>query len=228
MTLNATTAPDPYSLPLYSQREAAHIIGASPSTVRSWVMTVARRARASDPVIRLPDGSDGRLSFHNVVEAYVLNQIRRHARVPMPDVRRAVSFAERELGVERLLVRRELRWEAGGHLFWAELSQLANLSLSGQIVMREIVDASLHRMEWDEATGLPRRFFPPIETDTAARSVVVDPRVGFGQPTLAGTGVGTTLIARRIDAGEDIADIARDYEVDEQALKQALVYERPG
>ena len=214
---------DPYSLPLYSQREAAHIVGASPSTVRSWVV-----GRASEPVIRLPDGSDGRLSFHNVVEAYVLNLIRQEARVPMADVRRAVSFAETELGIERVLARSELRWEEGGHLFWEELSQLTNLSRSGQYVMRALVRDYLRHIEWDEATRLPRRFFPRIPTDSEASSVVVDPRVGFGQPTVAGTGVGTNVVRNRINAGEDLLDVARDYGVDEETLAQALVYEGIG
>ena len=212
---------DPYSLPLYSQREAAHIVGASPSTVRGWVTPGARGAEA---IIRLPEGRDGRLSFYNVVEAFVLNQIRGY-RVSMHAVRAAVEFAERELGVDRLLIRPELRWEEKGRLFWDELTRLTKLDRSGQLAIREVVGGYLNRVEWDDVTGLPRRFFPTNRTGADTRGVAVDPRVGFGQPTVAGTGVGTAIIVQRVNAGEDPADVAADYGVDVARLTEALVYE---
>jgi len=213
---------DPYDLPLYSQREAAHVVGASPSTLRSWV---APSPGAGSPVIRLPRRSDGRLSFYNVIEAYVLNLIRQQHGVTMQKVRRAVAYAEKELGIDRLLIRRELRWEDRGSLFWERLSTLIDLSRSGQFAMRHIMHAHLHRIEWDDDSGLPRRFFPLIATGSDARGVVVDPKVGFGQPTVVGTGVGTAIVARRIDAGEDLEAVARDYHVDPDILADALVYE---
>lgn len=212
---------DPYSLPLYSQREAAHIVGASPSTVRGWITP---STRGSEAIIRLPDAHDGRLSFYNVVEAFVLNQIRGH-RVSMHAVRAAVEFAERELKVDRLLIRPELRWEEKGRLFWDELTRLTKLDRSGQLAIREVVGGYLNRVEWDEETGLPRRFFPTIRAGVDTRGVAVDPRVGFGQPTVAGTGVGTAIVARRINAGEEVAAVAEDYGIGVDRLMQALVYE---
>ena len=215
---------DPYSLPLYSQREAAHIVGASPSTVRGWVAPVPKGARVSEPVIRLPEAGDGRLSFYNVIEAFVLNLIRQE-RVSMTAVRSAVSHAERAMGIERLLIRKELRWESGGQLFWEELSSLTNLDPSGQLAMRDLVSSYLRRVDWDDETGLPRRFFPPVKMRAGSRGVAVDPRVSFGQPTVAGTGIGTAVVARRINAGEDLAAVADDYGVDVDRLVQAIVYE---
>ena len=221
---NLYNGTDPYSLPLYSQREAAHIVGVAPSTVRGWVVPVARGANVSEPVIHLPDVDDGRLSFYNVIEAFVLRLVRTHG-VTMADVRKAVAHAERQMNVDRLLIRKELRWESGGHLFWDELSSLTNLSKSGQLAMRQLVRAYLHHVEWNEATGLPQRFFPTLPTGADARAVVVDPRVSFGQPTVAGTGVGTAVVARRINAGEDPEAVAADYGVDVERLTEALVYE---
>lgn len=178
----------------------------------------------SEPVIRLPDPSDGRLSFYNVIEAFVLALIRQEG-VSMQSVRSAVVHAEREMDIERLLIRKELRWEEKGHLFWDELSNLTNLSKSGQLAMREIIQTHLHRVEWDEETGLPRRFYPRIRTNDEAHSVVVDPCVSFGQPTIVGTGVGTAIFAQRVNAGEDPADVAADYGVGISQLTEALVYE---
>lgn len=178
----------------------------------------------SEPVIHLPDADDGRLSFYNLIEAFVLRLIRENG-VTMPAVRRAVTHAEREMNVDRLLIRKELRWESRGHLFWDELSSLTNLSRSGQFAMRQLVRVYLHHVEWNEATGLPLRFFPTLPTRADAGAVVVDPRVSFGQPTVAGTGVGTAVVAQRINAGEEPEAVAADYGVDVEWLTEALVYE---
>lgn len=218
---------DPRDLPLYSQWEAAHFIGVSPSTIRGWINRRAQSgpegSRFREPLIIVPDENDGRLSFNNLVEAYVINSLRTKHAVSIKAVRQALQYAEEELGVDRLLLRRELCWS--GDLFWDELSSLINLSRSGQFAMRQVVESYLHRIDWDEATGLPIRLFPFITTKSEAKSVVIDPRISFGQPTLRGKGVSTAVIARRVDAGEEVADVARDYDVDVDLVHDALIYE---
>jgi hypothetical protein len=62
-------------------------------------------------------------------------------------VRQALRFAERELDIERLLLREELR-TAGGEIFLDRYGELVNLSASGQLAMRRIFEAHLERVEW--------------------------------------------------------------------------------
>ena len=216
---------DPRNLPLYSQREAAHFIGVTPSTLRGWVASKRRGERVSEPVVQIPDENDGRLSFNNLIEVFVLGAMRMKHGVSMPAIRRAVDYAEQELEISRLLMRRELCWEEAGDVFWDKLSSLVSLSRSGQFAMRDLVHQSLHRIDWDEASGLPVRLFPTVAGRHDRRSIVIDPRVSFGQPTVQGSGVGTSIIARRIDAGEDVASVAEDYEVTPEQITDALVYE---
>jgi len=47
------------------------------------------------PVIPLPDTTKHQLSFINLVEAHVLDAIRSRYNVPLPKVRKAVSFLQR-------------------------------------------------------------------------------------------------------------------------------------
>ncbi|MDP3769093.1 MAG: DUF433 domain-containing protein, partial [Dehalococcoidia bacterium] len=54
------------------------------------------------------------------------------------------------------------------------------------------------------------------------RLVVIDPRVGFGRPVLAGTGVTTLSIAERFDAGESIEDLAADYGRPPAEIEEAI------
>ena len=94
---------DPRDLPLYSRAEAARLLGISGSTMEGYVTQKVRDRglRVSEPVIRIAEGQHGRLSFNNLVEAYVLNLLRSRHDVSMRAVRRAVTYAEREMGVLR-------------------------------------------------------------------------------------------------------------------------------
>ena len=100
--------------------------------------------------------------------------------------------------------------------------------------MREILEALLKRIERDER-GLAVRLYPfsrrptvvapehtlPLLKDSP-RLVVIDPRVGFGRPVLAGTGITTLTIAERFDAGESIEELAADYGRSREEIEEAI------
>ena len=104
-----------------------------------------------------------------------------------------------------------------------------NISAPGQLAMREILHALLRRVERDEH-GLAIRLFPfsrraSVTAPPLAESpklVVIDPRVAFGRPVLVGTGVTTSAIAERFDAGESIEELAADYGRSRQEIEEAL------
>ena len=56
-----------------------------------------------------------------------------------------------------------------------------------------------------------------------ASQVVVDPRISFGAPTVAG--IPTQVIAGRYEAGETPAEIASDFVISETAVSDALHFE---
>ena len=213
---------DVRDLPLYGQREAASLVRVAPSTLRRWI-----GPSGDGPLIRVADPEQRRLSFNNLIEAHVLRSLQVYHDVPLRAVRKAIDYAERELETDRLLLRRELRWS--GDLFLDQLSDLVNLTRSGQFAIRQVMESYLNRIEWDEQANLPARLFPRVpEISDDTRSVVIDPRLGFGQPTVTGTGVGTSVIARRIDAGESFDDVAKDYGIDRQRVEDAVVYHAAG
>jgi len=70
----------------------------------------------------------------------------------------------------------------------------------------------LHRIEWDES-GVAARLYPFTgKTEPEApRAVLIDPRLAFGRPVLAGTSVPTQAIAERFKAGESPQSLAADF-----------------
>jgi uncharacterized protein (DUF433 family) len=53
-----------------------------------------------------------------------------------------------------------------------------------------------------------------------------DPRVSFGRPVLARLSVSTAVIVDRINAGEEAADLVKDYGATDDEIMDALAYER--
>jgi uncharacterized protein (DUF433 family) len=101
-----------------------------------------------------------------------------------------------------------------------------NLSASGQLAMRHAFEAHLKRVEWGEL-GFPVRFYPFLVSGMAdAKAIVIDPKISFGRPVVNGAFISTRSIVDRIDAGEKVEDVARDYNLTPDVAEMAVVFER--
>ena len=216
--------------PAYTLGEAARYLKLPPATLRSWVVgrgyPTAKGREQFRPVIRPAQPAPTLLSFWNLIEAHVLRALRVDHAVALKAVRSAVHFAERELGLERLLLRPELR-SRGGELFIERYGQLINVTASGQLAMKELLDAHLRRVEWD-AQKNPYRLHPFLATEmlSTAMPVAIDAGIAFGRPVLVSHGISTIAIVERVDAGEALDDIAADYGLEIADVRTAVLYER--
>lgn len=213
--------------PAYPLREAARYVRVAPATLRGWVAgrESTRRGQATKlaPLIRAADPAHRVLSFNNLIEAHVLNALRVDHGVSASAVRVALRYAEEQLKVERLLLSKELHAGAG-ELFLERYGELVNLTKSGQIAMRRLLESYLSRIDWDDR--LPIRLYPFVSGERHnARPIAIDPDVSFGRPVLVGTSVSTAVIRQRIDAGEPVPSIAADYDITVGEVEEAIVYE---
>jgi len=217
-------------VPTYTPAEAARYLRLPVATLRSWVLgrqyPTAQGRADFPPLIKPASRRPPWLSFSNLIEAHVLRSLRTEHGVPVKELRRSLSYAERSLGIDRLLLRPELRADAG-RVFLARYGELIELTASGQLAMRRLFEEHLKRIEWD-SSRFPVRLYPFLSAaaPSSERPIVIDPRIGFGRPLVASRGVGTSTIAERIDAGETVDDIAADYDLLQAEIEQAVVYER--
>lgn len=226
----AAASTDIRDRPAYPVAEAARYLKVPAATLRSWVVGREYDTRSGPrhfPALVAPASrSPLALSFYNLVEAHVLRALRTTHSVSVPKVRTAIRFAEQELGLVRLLLRKELCTSAG-QLFLDRYGQLIELSPSGQLAMREMLQAYLRRIEWDR-NQFPIRLFPFITREQASteQPIVIDPAIGFGRPILQNRAIATATIAQRIDAGESVDELAEDYDLTPADIEQAVLYER--
>ena len=100
-------------------------------------------------------------------------------------------------------------------------------SQAGQLALRNLLQAHLRRIDRDSA-GYARRLYPFTRKRLGQqlieepKAIVIDPRISFGRPVLAGTGIPTAIIAERYKAGEAIGALADDYDRPTLEIEEAI------
>jgi len=212
---------DPRSLPNHSLTEVAAYLRIPRSTLCAWFLGMGKLK----PILDIAQKAPPALSFFNLVEAHVLNAIRTYHR--LPEIRRALLYIERELGVDRPLIRKTFQTD-GVSPFVAHLGRLLNVTQEGQLAMREVLAAYLRRLDFDQ-DGIAERLYPFTRAGARGgleledpKSVVFDARIAFGRLVVAGTGVPTAAVADRFVAGDTLDDLATDYGIRRELVEEAI------
>lgn len=222
---------DPREIPMYGVSEAARYLHIPVPTLRSWIRgrryPTAAGKRHFQPIITLPKEDLPLLSFMNLVEAHILDAIRYRHKVPLPNVRRAIDYLSKS-GSKHPLADHLLKTYALD-LFIEQSGLLINVSKNGQIVMREVIEAYLHRVERD-AEGAARQLFPflrrhPKTIEDEPKLVLINPLISFGRPILKDSGIPTAIIAERFYAGDSIDELAEDYDRPKAEIEEAIRYQ---
>jgi uncharacterized protein (DUF433 family) len=219
-------------MPIYPLSVAARYGHVPVSTVEDWVTgrdypTKAGGLKRSKPMIFPADGRGDFLSFTNLTEVHVLSAIRKVHRIPMKDVRACVEFLRNAYNDPHPLANPKMRTN-GVTLFLDEATHLVNLGRSGQLAIRDIMDASLRRIVHEGAT--PVTLFPWLAGPTAKEApqlIAIDPRIAFGKPHLVKSGTPTAAVyLRHHSGGESKSRLADDLGESAAAIDEALRLEQ--
>jgi uncharacterized protein (DUF433 family) len=221
-----TKSKDPRDMPAYSIALASHYLQISATTLRSWACGRTYPLKDGSqkrfkPLIELPDKRSILLSFWNLAEAHVLSALRREHEISMPHIRSALQYVSRECGWKRPLIEQKFRTDGIG-LFIERYGRLIDASALGQQVMRQIVEAHLERLEWENMSVARLYPFTRARELHSPRSIVIDPRYSFGRPVLAKSRVSTEVIFDRYQAGESIDELAEDYGCEKLEIEEAI------
>lgn len=213
---------EPGEVLLYSIAAAAKNLRLPPRTVHWWAKGGPREGYkpiiSSSPAVLL--------SFNDLIELFVVKALTRARSVPLQAVRSAVDYAAREMSVERVGLSEDLV-TFGSKLLLKRLGETVSISRSGQLALEQVVDAYMQRIDRSEA-GLPVKLHPGFATESRVGTsypISVSPLIAFGAPTITGTGIKTSVVATRVDAGESVAELAEDYGIDPGLVLNALVFE---
>ena len=213
----AAGIPEALAAPRYGFAEAARIARVRPAMARRWIAGHSCRVEGGE---RGATPAEGSVSFADLVEVAAIRGLL-DCGLSIRGIRAIVEHCRERFQSERPLLSHRFRTD--GRDAFARLD-----GMGGEPVLREKGDTA-----WDEVLG---PFLGTVDYEDEwvhrwwpggrERSVVVDPRYGYGLPVVAGTGVRTEIIRERVEAGDSPEQIKRDFGVSRRAIKHALEFER--
>jgi uncharacterized protein (DUF433 family) len=219
------------NIPLYPVINAAQYLQMPSGTLNSWLhgrtYDTKNGKQLFQPLIQRPNPDLAQLSFTNLIEAHVLRVIRQKHNIRLDKIRTALDFLEEVLKVPHPLARSEFKTD-GVDLFIEEIDHLVAVSRSGQLAMKDVLTHLLTRIEWDQQ-GFATRLSPILNSPQGeiGNLLYIDPRISFGKPTIAGTGIPTNVIANLYNAGDELEAIADDYSCTTEQIYAAILFETP-
>jgi uncharacterized protein (DUF433 family) len=208
--------------PVYSLAEVSFFLNIPKPTLHSWTKErVDSKGKIQEPLIVPADRKEVLFSFYNLTEAHILSVTTKVHKVRVPAIRAAIK----ELQATGLatgshpLLSREFHTD-GRDMFIKLLEKTVNLSRSGQLALKPIMDEYLERIERDEAFK-PKKLYPSKQ---AHKIVAMLPTVSSGRPVIDGTGIPVASIWNRYRAGDTVEFIADDYDIAETQVEGAIGY----
>lgn len=191
-----------WDIPRYTAAEAGRLTGLSPGRVRRWLRGYSYLYSSSSseldtvihqqPVIRQQDAEDsGYASFLDLIDLIFVRRFLENG-FSLQKIRKALAEAELIVGGHHFAQR---VYFTDGQEIYLRVKEKASENLlqllsGGQWVISEIILRMAKQVDFDQQTGFVEKWYP------AGRDggVVLDPRVCFGAPTIAGKGVRTSNI----------------------------------
>ena len=220
---------DPRDLPAYTSSEAARYVRLPLRTVQNW--SFGFHTYGGDPLIHIADHERHLLSWWNVAELHVLGALRQYHRISPTKLRIVVRYLEETFESLHPLLTESMLTD-GVSVFVERAGALINATKSGQLAMRQLMEAHLKRIDQD-VDGLAIRLFPFVRHDphtprppdmlaAEPRIISLDPRVRFGRPVIVGTSIPTEEVAERFRAGDSLEQLAEEYGRPPQEIEEAI------
>ncbi len=210
---------------LYSEPEAARLLGLPPSTLHYWLQGGERNGVYYSPIIRREPVNRRWVTWAEFIEAGWLSEYRRGQRIPMAELRTFIEYLRDVLGVPYPLAHR--RPLVSGKRIVAEAQQQAELepdfrlvvtTLDGQMLLSPPGYSFVQRVEW--SGDIAHGWRPHDDRHSLVR---INPDVRFGRPAVGG--VSTLAIFEEAEAGASHRELANDFDLTVRQVRWALAYE---
>lgn len=212
---------------IYSIPQAARLINVHPARLRAWVC--GHPGRGIKPLIKrdLPQlDHQIALSFVNLIETRFVAAFAHHG-VSVRSIRDMAEEAEQVLGQAHPFARNGMFQTDGHRIYLATAKRTKDPKMydlkSRNWAMPTVLKEGLKAGVEFSVSGLADVWYPRKKI---APSVLVSPRVSFGQPVLKGSGVPTIAIYDAVRAeGGHYGNVARWFGLTVDQVKQAEKFE---
>jgi uncharacterized protein (DUF433 family) len=204
-------------LPAYQVKAAASYAGVTPQTVRNW-------QRSSEVgAVLAPRSAGEALSYLQLQELAIVSAMRKLG-VKLSTIRCARDYLSSLLKAEFPFADERVKSDGQDVLVplaeglkSGESKVLMVANKNGQYAWSDIIGERFEQFEYEKGIALKWHL-------SGDGSVVIDPRVAFGAPTVRG--VPTWALWGRVVAGEMPEEIAEDFGMELEEVQAALAFEK--
>ncbi len=195
---------------LYDAVEAARLTGVTVGTLNRWTRPTSRRPALLEPQL------DPFFSFFDLLTLQVIRDLRRRG-VPLPEIAAGIGYLSRETQSERPFAHQQMA--TSGRAWLADLAgDLVNVGKGGQLTFEQVIAPTLVRLEYGD--DLMASLWRPVDL------VWLNPRVQAGASCVDATRIPTRTIWDLVEVGEDVHDLAWQYEIELEEILAARNFER--
>ena len=203
-------------LPAYQVKDAARYAGASPRTVATWHY-------GGNPALPGRERKQP-LSYMELVEIAFVSHFRK-AGVSLNQIRKAREYVASNFETAHPFT--EYRFKTEGHHILMdyfkidtnrESRKIIVAEATGQLTWTNLMEDRFAEFDYELDLALT---WHPAGRDSAVK---IDPRIAFGEPIA--DGIPTFVIKGRWTAGESIEEIAADFGISPEVIKDALRFEQ--
>ncbi len=223
-----------FAVPRYTVPAAARYLGVPSGTFRRWVdgyrFTPSHRSvpTVGKPIIHSAslERHAPRLAFAGLVEGLVIDALKQ-AGLSLQALRRITKTLQTDFGDEWALASHRLtlsggQGRSGPEVLWDYASDHGDDEVlvaldTNQRVFADVVRDYLERIVYiDEYAG---QIYLPV---TREKLLLVDPYRNFGQPMFGSNATPLSPVLDRLEAGESLRAVARDYGLDVDEVRLAV------
>lgn len=206
----------------YTPADAARFLGISKATINHWLYGRQNKYEDFEPLIQPADPQAKLLSFFNLVELHVLAATRYKHKVKFDAIRIALDTVQAKYPSNHPLIEYDFKTN-GRDLFLQTVSENENLSTVGQTNLKQIMDMFLVHIDRDKHK-IAERIYPVIKGQTNDKVISIRHGIASGQPVVGSRAVPVFIVYGRVQAGEPVKSIARDFGLSESNVRRTIEY----
>lgn len=213
---------DPLFAGFYSVNDAARLIGGIGNRkINGWL-----NGWRKDPILDRDFENTPILSFLDLIEVRFVDYFRKHG-VTMPTLERVAQRLRKEWETEHPFALSNARYITDRKRIFAQVADESGDhrtydAASGQHEMWEAMETTINKgVVFDPRSALAESWTPRADYP----SVIVDPRIAYGRPTIANTSIPTAALFRLWRAEDSFTKVADAYRLNEIEVRNAVHFE---
>lgn len=209
---------------IYSVPEAARILNLPTQKVAQWIrryweLDFLEDFEREEGNYTEGAGRDRLFNFYTLIELIAVSTFRKLG-VSFKQIKKAHRISAQIFKTKYPFAKEGFMTD--GKKIFHNLDKVSSIILDEkkQLEFRKLIEPFCEKIDFDELTGIAERYWPLGRN----HEVVVDPKHRFGEPTIKGTNISASVINSLIQAGEPIKFIADEYQITEDAVRDAIKF----